>query len=394
MKPQLWKTTLTLAFCIRLASVASAQEPTRTNPIVTPTDKQLLIERVGKWSEAIFDVFMKNANSSHISEEQIREMAALDQKFFVPLDLGSLNYLIAIDNVDHFVGRGLFIKSKFEVHNVVLKEEPKDLLSATEEFPNLLQRDVRYDARKTWLRWWLDGQERTPQWFGERYPKWLALRQEGKTTEAAAMYQKLLDIGLPAIPLWLEKLQAQPDAPTQQAITEAISSLTDGAIKPGLPVADYAAWWKADGPKWTVPFPQSRAAYITWLQQEAATNDGLGVPYATTIGHIEDPATIPALIALLRHAGSAVRAVSLEQLQKLVGEALPQPYRLPAVGVWENRSDLVDSGQYQFIHKAISEGQANMASFKAGQAAAQAIETWWRGAQATPVHWERAWADL
>ena len=366
-------------------SVAEAQNQLQNS------QKQRIFEQFKQWHAGMGALFEDMGPSSIIGTERMKALEALDQKMFAPLGAASLSYLIAINSVDHFIGGGIYVNSKFEVHNV----GPKIEVSTTEEFPDVLEKNIRYDARKMFLKWWFEGQERTPQWFSERYLKWLALRRAGKTAEAKEMYQKLLDIGLPAIPLWLDKLKAKPDANTQRSIIEALAYLTDGAVKPGLPITDYVKWWQTDQEKWTVPFPKSRAAYIEWLQKEAATNDGLGVAYATTISRIEDRGAIAALIGLLRHPAPAVRAMSLEQLQKLVGEALPQPYRLPATEKpWETRSDLVESGQYEAIGKIIGEGRINIAQPESGDAAAQALEEWWRDAKATPIHWERAWASL
>ena len=377
-----------------LALLAAASY-SAAEPPVPDSGKAQFFEQFKKWREGINAIFLHIGPRSNISDEDIQEMQALDQRILVPLGPKALIYVLPTEQADSWIGGAMGKISKFLPHNVLLSKKPKNLSSTTEEFPELLEKDVVWDARKVFLKWWLEGRERTPQWFGERYPQWLALRQEGKTAEAKAVYQKLLDIGLPAIPLWLEKLKAKPDAATQQAITEALAYLSDGAIKPGLPVVDYLNWWQTDHEKWTVPFPRNRAAYIEFLVKEAATNDGLGVAYATTISRVEDRNAIAALIGLLRHPNPAVRAVSLEQLQKLVGEALPEPYRLPATETpWETRSDLVESRQYEPIRKIIGEARTASAQPEAGEAVALTLEAWWRDAKTTPIHWERAWASL
>ena len=88
-------------------------------------------------------------------------------------------------------------------------------------------------------------------------------------------------------------------------------------------------------------------------------------------------------------------AVCWEQLQKLVGKALPEPYRLPATETpWETRPDLVESGQYQLVYKIIGEARTAIAQPDAGEAVALTLEVWRRDAKTTPIHWERAWASL
>lgn len=365
-------------------------------PGVENSNKKLILQNLAVWSNSMSGIFMQDSSSSNIGEERRRKMNELNETLIRPLGVKALTYLVVAGQTDHYVGRGIYSISKFVPHNVIIKRLPKNLLSTTEEFSDLIETDLRYDASKVWLRWWLEGKERTPVWFAERYPKWIDLKQQGKEADAKVMYQKLLDIGLPAIPLWLEKLNANPDAATKQAIGEALSYLTDGDVKAGLTEAEYSAWWKLNQDKWTIPFPQSKLAYVAWLEKEASSDDGLGVAYVTTLSRIEEPAAIDALVRLLKHPKPEVRAQVLEQLQKLLGEQLPEEYRLGIeTDKWENLSDLQDLNKYETARKALADWQIKMNDKAIAEKTAGDLAAWWKANnEKAVIHWPRAWQSL
>ena len=362
---------------------------------VPKTNKQIVISGMKEYSNKVSAIYFELGNSSR-GNGLVPKLQRLDREVLLPLGTPALPFLVPAAQSSRDFGGGVYIIGKFIPHNIELKREPGNSQSTTEEFPELIEKDVVWDARKQFLKWWLEGKERTPVWFADRYPKWIELKEQGKEADAKAMYQKLLDIGLPAIPLWLEKLQANPDAATKQAIGDALSYLTDGDVKAGLTATEYSDWWKLNQKKWTIPFPQSKLSYVAWLEKEANLDDGLAVPCVVTLSRVEEKAGIDALIRLVYHPSLEVRTQSLEQLQKLLGEQLSEEYRL-GIGTdeWENLSDLQDLNKYETARKALGEWKSKMSDKAIAEKTALDLTTWWKAnGEKAVIYWPRAWENL
>lgn len=357
--------------------------------------KEMYLQRIAEWSKGVQTIFMEDPLSSVISEERLRKIRELNEKLLVPLGPNVLPYLLIVDQVNHIIGSAMYRVSKFLPHNIVLNRKPKNLLSTTEEFPEVTEKNISYDARKIWLFWWLEGQRRTPRWFMERYTKWLIARQQGNTQQAQLMYQKLLNIGIAAIPLWLQKLQAEQDKEVRQAILEALTYLTDGEIKPTMSVQECLSWWQANKEQWTIPFPKSKMDFLKWLEREGWEEPRLVIPVVLTISRLENEAAIDALLRFLKHPNPLARAISLEQIQKLFGEQLPKEYTL-GVGTdeWERYRDLLELGKDNLVRKRIRETQERVKDLKGAEKVMEELSDWWaRNRGKLTIYWQRAWAS-
>lgn len=381
--------------------------------------KELYLRRIGEWSRRLNAIFMENPFSSLISEEQLRKMDELDRELLVPLGPLILPYLILICQDNSWISGAIFKISKFQVHNIVLRRKPRDLLSTTEEFPELVEKNIRYDARKTFLFWWLEGRSRTPHWFAKRYSEWLALRRQPESQrmkipklniadiqyftdrhgDKTHPYIKLLNIGIAAIPLWLEKLKSEKDMEVQHAIKEALAYLTDGEISVKMTVQQCLGWWQVNKEKWTVPFPKDKNSFLKWLEEEAWEEEKRwGYPHAivTTISRLEDEKAIEALIRLLRHPHPMVRGRCIEQLQKLFGEQLPKQYSL-GVGTdeWERVGNLIEAGKYDLVRKRIRAVQERIKDLNEAKKVADELSEWWvKNKGKLIIYWQRAWENL
>lgn len=230
--------------------------------------RALYLQRIAEWRAGISAIFLELGHSSVIGVDRLRRMVEVSRKSLVPLGPKVLPYLIVLVWDNHLIGAPIGGISKFLPHNVVLSRKPGEPLSTTEEFPEVVEKNLRYDARKIWLVWWLEGGKRTPQWFSERYSKWLELRKQGKATEAEEMYRKILHIGISAIPLWIEKLKVETDAEVKRAILEALAYLTDGEVQTTWTIDECLKWWQTNKERWTIPFPKTREEFIHWIWAE------------------------------------------------------------------------------------------------------------------------------
>ena len=401
-----------LATCI-LTITISGFLVKQNQPVTNNAEKEFYFQQFGHWWKAMGEIF-EDPWSSDIGEEHMRKMIEIDRKFLVPLGPKALPYLIVLEQFDPWIGRAIAMISKFEPHNIVL-QEGNGRLSTTEEFPHIVERDVYFDARKIFLHWWLKGSNSVSKWFQERYAQWLTLKRKGETNEAKEVeewlrfqnepwerykrgrkltpFQKLLDIGIAAIPLWVEKLEIEINKSIREAIMLALNTLTDGEIKSTMSPQECLNWWQENKERWTVPFPKSKREFLEWLEKEGWEEQRLAIPCVITISRLEDEGAIDALLRFLRHPSSSVRGKSLEQIMILFGEQLPKEYAL-GIGTdgWERIGDLMEMGKYDLVRKKLMEAKKKVRDEKVADNIARELSRWWQENRGrVKIYWQRAW---
>jgi hypothetical protein len=336
--------------------------------------------------------------SSFLPPKAYKRMAEIQKKYLTPLGPQALPYLIVISQeakwwmvMTESLGRapGAVPQiSKFRVHEIELTRG-----FTTEEFPEITYIGLFPDEYRIYLFWWLEGEKRTPQWFSDRYSKWLVARKQGDAQKTKAMYQKLLDIGIAAIPLWLEKLQSEQDESIRQEIMKALSYLTDGEVNLNMSPQECLKWWEANRERWTIPFPKSKKEFLKWLEREGWEEQMLSIPSVITISRLEDEEAIDVLIRFLRHPNPLVRGTSLGRIMILFGEQLPKEYAL-GVGTdgWETIGDLIEMGKYEWVEKKVKEAKERMREDEVAEGVAKEIFEWWRNNRGrVKIYWQRAW---
>lgn len=385
---------LTLTVTVIVIGIAALCSESRQD-LVDKTTKEICLQRINEWSKRVRAILSEDSFSSVIGE-RILKINELDRKLIVPLGPKVLPYLIVMCQENWWIGSSILMITKFEAHNIVLNLEPQNLLSTTEEFPQIVERNISYDGRKIFLFWWLEGERQTPQWFVERYSKWIAAKRQGNNQLAQGMYQKLLNIGIAAIPLWLQKLEIEQDEGIKKDILNALSYLTDGEVKATMSVQDCLNWWRENKERWTIPFPKSKKAFLEWLEKEGWEEPRLTVPCVITISRLEEEEAIEALLRFLRHPSPLVRAVSLKQIMKLFGEQLPKEYAL-GVGTdeWESYGDLVEMGKENLVRKRMMEAIGKVEDKKQAEKVADDLSNWWQSKKGkVTIYWRRAWENL
>jgi hypothetical protein len=319
------------------------------------------------------------------------------QNFHAIIKLGAqvVPYIFAVSDVE--LVPAVEKICKIHIHEQVIRDPivipGKDVQITFEEFPEILTELRNWQPGKEWLLWWLEGGKRTPQWFSDRYSKWLVARKQGDAQKTKAMYQKLLDIGIAAIPLWLEKLQSEQDESIRQEIMKALSYLTDGEVNLNMSPQECLKWWEANRGRWEIPFPKSKKEFLEWLEREGWEEQMLSIPSVITISRLEDEEAIDVLIRFLRHPNPLVRGTSLGRIMILFGEQLPKEYAL-GVGTdgWETIGDLIEMGKYEWVEKKVKEAKERMRGDEVAEGVAKEIFEWWQNNRGrVKIYWQRAW---
>jgi hypothetical protein len=103
------------------------------------------------------------------------------------------------------------------------------------------------------LYWWREGHKLTPSQFNELYSNWRQMK-ESDNEEAGKIYQKMINLGLPVIPLMIEKLENGDND-----LLPAISVLTDGEISEDASPTECIQQWNNNKEKWTIKFNESES---------------------------------------------------------------------------------------------------------------------------------------
>ena len=318
------------------------------------------------------------------------------QSFHAIIKLGAqvVPYIFAVSDVE--LVPAVEKICKIHIHKQFIRDPivipGKDVQITFEEFPEILTELRNWQPGKEWLLWWLEGEKRTPQWFSDRYSKWLVARKQSDAQKTKAMYQKLLDIGIAAIPLWLEKLQSEQDESIRQEIMKALSYLTDGEVNLNMSPQECLNWWEANRERWTIPFPKSKKEFLKWLEREGWEEQMLSIPSVITISRLEDEEAIDVLIRFLRHPNPLVRGTSLGRIMILFGKQLPKEYAL-GVGTddWETVGDLIEMGKYDWIRKKVMKLMKWMEDDKIANKIAKELLDWWQENRGKiKIYWQRA----
>lgn len=172
-----------------------------------------------------------------------------DESFREIVELGvpALPYMIDKVGEDDLIGYALYKITKKNFH-VRKTQEEAGLVFVVDEFPDIRVERMPPDYRVLWTRWWEENIPQTPQQFEKLYAEWKRLKESGRAQEAEQAYQRMVDLGIVALPLMMEKIkQNDPD------LIHAVSYLTDGAVAKESTRKQCLTWWTQNRDKWTIP---------------------------------------------------------------------------------------------------------------------------------------------
>lgn len=140
-------------------------------------------------------------------------------------------------------------KTNFRFQRVPTPENAKLTVYKPEEFPTMEVYRRPGQVRELWLKWWAEKDTKTPIWFRGRYQMWQTALKAKDKTKADALYRRTIDLGIFALPQWMDKLTSDPTH--SKEIIAAVSELTTQEVAPDAKPAQVKAWWKQNKDKWT-----------------------------------------------------------------------------------------------------------------------------------------------
>jgi len=211
--------------------------------------------------EKKYEAWKKYRKQQSPSPSSFRTIYMEGQPYLEMLKLGipALPYMMKkIENDAYDGGRDLvWIVSKItnkKFHITRTGQKPGGFRWTVEEFPDMNDLTSPPSRYKLWLRWWKEGKKLTAQQFEKFYQQWKKLNRQGKETEAKAKYQRVIDLGVAALPYILDKVK-QGDV----ELVPAISVLTDNKVKKDAKQSECLDWWESNKQKWLIPFPNIKA---------------------------------------------------------------------------------------------------------------------------------------
>jgi len=130
-----------------------------------------------------------------------------------------------------------------------------------EDYPN--GRWSATDKARMYVHWWKEGRRDTPQRFAKYYGEWKRCMDEQKAKEADEWKERLRRLGVDALPLLIDKIEAGDDEfiPVVAMITRAVmygyipskETVITYEVEEDATREEVLAWWAANKAEWTLP---------------------------------------------------------------------------------------------------------------------------------------------
>jgi len=248
-----YRTTIAVGLCLagivsaacglRYAAMRAAEAQADVKLVTSENVESLFEARYQAWREWIrqeVNPFRSDFDPRTFDNEPFRQI--------VELGVPAVPYIMDKVKQDSDIGYALYKITKFRLHEHCLVVRPGEVLWTVEEFPDIGQKGEPPDVRELLLRWWNEGRQQTPQRFEKLYNEWQDLAQRGEAEEATEKYQRIIDLGIVALPCIVKKIEEG-----QTDLVPAISVLTNGAISEQANPAACVEWWTKNKQKWTLP---------------------------------------------------------------------------------------------------------------------------------------------
>ena len=148
----------------------------------------------------------------------------------------------------------MICKRRFEWHVDREATTPGKPVYIYEDLPGYDRRDLLPRRRSMWLYWWNEVREQTPELFAGLYEEWKALRDEGKTEEAAKKLESIKNLGLDALPSVMEAVAAgDKDMVPVAAYLADVPWITGEKASDAMTCDECVAWWNAGKAHYAMP---------------------------------------------------------------------------------------------------------------------------------------------
>jgi hypothetical protein len=205
------------------------------------TVRQQFERKYNAWKDYISrpPVSFSSTASTRYECDQYREI--------IKMGIPAIPYIIEKVSEDRWIGAAINKIMKMDFHAKYNKD--KNLI----EFPDLPE----YKSNENiYLYWWKEGRRQTPQRFEKLYTEWKSLKKQGKGKEAKEKIQKMQDLGIDAMPNFIEKISKD-----NVDLIPTLEYLTDGEVnqKEIKVLSTNKAkskhcvdWWNKNKDKWTI----------------------------------------------------------------------------------------------------------------------------------------------
>ncbi len=159
----------------------------------------------------------------------------------VNLGVAALPEMIAKVKEDPQLGTAVYRVSKWRYHVKRTGDAPTRFVWFVEEFPEISSEKGPPGPpgpAQVYPYWWETGRKMVPQLFQKLYRQWKRKKAAGDTERAKDRYQRIVDLGLMALPCIVDKVLAG-DADLMPALV----TLSDGAISKDAKPEAIRAWW-------------------------------------------------------------------------------------------------------------------------------------------------------
>jgi hypothetical protein len=184
----------------------------------------------------------------------------------VALGVTAIPHIVEKQKEDHSLGQALQQITKWKCHIVREGKSPNEWVWTVEEFPNMRLQSGPPDARVLWLRWWNEGRKQTGLWHQSIWQEWRDLKKQGKEQAAKDKYQRLIDLGIAALPVIMEKVAAG-----DRELVPLVSQLTTAKVDPNASIEQCVSWWEQNKEQWLIPFPNKRPTASAGKDQQVVS---------------------------------------------------------------------------------------------------------------------------
>jgi hypothetical protein len=213
----------------------------------TDSDRAEFNKRLAVWREYVNRRFQELPTSRRLSSNlpEREEILYNNQAYRDLIALGAPAIPFLVEEVQHSssLASALIDITKWRAR---LAKEGDTRVRPTvyvEEFPDL--RGQTYIATgRYWTYWWETGRKKIPQVFERFHKEWQDKKKAGDEAGAKDRYQRMIDLGIVALPCMVAKVQAG-----DKELIPAIAELSDKAIAKDATPEAVQTWWAKKKPE-------------------------------------------------------------------------------------------------------------------------------------------------
>jgi hypothetical protein len=237
---------LTLLTVGVLTAQLQAEEAT-TNPAVSQVDIEA---KYRAWRQYVDAQMKARPTSQRLRSDYYPVELVYDNEPFrdlVALGVSALPYLIPKMKEDGDVGWVVGRITKWRIHIERRGDSPRDYVWSLTDFPEVTSENGPPGpptGRRIYAYWWQTGRMKVPGILDRLYREWQERGNAGDDSGAKDRYQRMVDLGVVALPCMVAKVQAGDGR-----LIPAIAELSDKAVAKDATPEAVQTWWARKKPE-------------------------------------------------------------------------------------------------------------------------------------------------